>query len=408
MIKKPELLAPAGNYDKLKIAVNYGADAVYMSGKKFGLRAAAQNFTLKEIEKAAEYVHEKNKKVYVAINVFARNKDFKPLPDYLEFLSKAGVDAVIASDPGVILTIKETTPEMPVILSTQANTTNYKSAWFWRRQGVKRIILARELSLKEIKSISDKIPKEMEKEVFIHGAMCISYSGRCLLSSYLTSRNSNLGDCTHPCRWQYNLMEEQRPGEYFPVIENEKGTTILSSKDLCLIKYIPQLIEAGVDSFKIEGRMKSEYYVGVTVSVYREAIDRYCNKPSNYKFDPKLEEELKKLNNRGYTEGFLISYPGQESQNYSGTSYKRTYDYCGKVISFDENSGKAAVMQKNKIEIGDYIEIIGPNGKCFSQKITEMWDEEDNPIKSAPHARQIFKLKTKHNVEPLDLIRKKI
>ncbi len=405
-MKKPELVAPAGNFEKLKIALNYGADAVYLSGKSYGLRAAAGNFTLQEIEEGVKYAHEREKKVYVTLNIIPHNSDFNGLDEYVKYLESIKVDAVIIADPGILSIVKENTLNMPVTLSTQANNTNWKSAVFWHKNGVKRITAARELSIEEIKTIVQNTAGNPEIEIFVHGAMCISYSGRCLLSNYLTHRDSNRGDCTHPCRWIYNLVEEKRPGEYFPVFEDERGTSIFSSKDLCLIEFIPQLIESGVNSFKIEGRMKSAYYVAVTVSVYRKAIDKYINDPSGFEFDQRWLEELKKVIHREYTKGFFFSKPNSEGQIYNTDSYIRNCEYAGFVLDYDRKTETAKVVQRNKMVTGDEIEIIGPDRDCISQLIEEMWDEEGNSIEAAPHAKQVIKMKIDYPVKPMDIIRK--
>lgn len=299
-----EILAPAGDLEKLKLAIIYGADAVYLGGDRFGLRAAAKNFSIEQIKEGVEFAHSRGKKLYVTVNMIPHNEDFDGLEDYLRDLQQAGVDALIASDPGVIMKIKEAVPGMEIHLSTQANNTNYMSARFWHAQGIKRVVVARELSVGEIAEIRANIPADMEIEAFVHGAMCISYSGRCLISNYMTGKDANKGECKHPCRWKYALMEETRPGEYYPIYEDERGTFFFNSKDLCLIEHIPELVEAGIKSFKIEGRMKSAYYVATIVRAYRMAIDEYIKDPKGWQFKSEWLEELEKVSHRGFTKGY--------------------------------------------------------------------------------------------------------
>lgn len=404
----PELLAPAGNLEKLKIAINYGADAVYLAGKRYGLRAAAGNFTREEIHEGIRYAHDRGKKVYVTINIIPHNGDLNGLDEYIKYLDSIKADAVIIADPGILMVVKENAPGMPVTLSTQANNTNWKSAVFWHKAGVNRIAVARELSIDEVKTIVQNTPDSLEIETFVHGSMCISYSGRCLLSSYMTGRDSNRGECTHPCRWIYNIVEEKRPGEYFKVYEDERGTSVFSSKDLCLIQYIPELIQSGLSSFKIEGRMKSSHYIAVTVSSYRQAIDRYLDNPSGYEFDPRWLDELKKVVHREYTKGFLFSKPGSHGQVYTADSYIKNYDYTGLVLDYKQDTKTAKVEQQNKMVLDDEVEVIGPCRDYFTQSIKKMWDEEENFIESAPHAKQIVKMKIDYPVKPMDIIRKEI
>lgn len=406
--KKPELLAPAGNLEKLKIAVNYGADAVYLAGKKYGLRAAADNFTLEEMKEGIRYAHGKGRKVYVAVNIIPRNDDLNGLDEYIKYLDSIEADAVIIADPGVLKIVKENAPDMAVTLSTQANNTNWKSAVFWHQAGIGRITVARELSIEEIRVIVQNTPDSLEIETFVHGAMCISYSGRCLLSSYMAGRDPNRGDCTQPCRWIYNVVEEKRPGEYFRVFEDERGTAIFSSKDLCLIRFIPELIQSGLSSLKIEGRMKSNHYVAVVVSSYRQAIDRYMGDPSDYEFDECWFEELEKIIHREYTQGFFFSKPGPQGQIYNSDSYIKKYNCVGVVLDYDQKTKTAKVEQQNKMMLNDEIEVIGPHRDYFTQSIEEMWDEDGNFIESAPHAKQIVKMKINYPVKPMDIVRKKM
>ena len=341
MNKNIELLAPAGDLEKLKYALIYGADAVYIGGQIFGLRASARNFSFEDMEEGIRFAHERGKKVYVTLNIIPHNEDLNELPDYLKKLSELKVDAVILSDPGTLMYVQEYAPELEVHLSTQANNTNYMSANFWHKQGISRIVVARELSFEEIKKVKNNIPEDLELEGFIHGAMCISYSGRCLLSNYMSNRDSNRGECSHPCRWNYYLVEEKRPGEYMKVTEDENGTYFFNSKDLCMIGHMPELMESGLYSLKIEGRMKSIYYVANTVRVYRKAIDEYNKSPESYKFDPKWIEELSKVSHRKFTTGFYLNKPTEEDQLYTSSSYIREYDFIGVVLDYDEETGMA-------------------------------------------------------------------
>lgn len=392
-MEKVELLAPAGDLERLKIAFEYGADAVYLGGENFGMRTAAKNFTMDEIREGAEFAHKRGKKVFVTVNIIPHNEDFNGFEDYIRDLKDAGVDALIASDPGVISVIKETIPDMEIHLSTQANTTNYKSADFWYKQGVKRVVVARELSFEEIKEIREKTNKDMDIEAFMHGAMCISYSGRCLISNYMTGRDANRGSCAQSCRWKYSLVEEKRPGEYYPVYEDERGTFFFNSKDLCMIEYVPELIESGISSLKIEGRMKTAYYVATVVRAYRMAIDSYYNDPENWKFDPMWLDELKKGSHRHFTTGFYNEKPGTEEQNYASASYVRNYDFIGIVLDDPDEDGYVTVEQRNKMVIGDKIEIIGPYTETIYTEIDNMYNEDGEPIESAPHPRQIVRMK---------------
>lgn len=404
-----ELLAPAGDLEKLKIAVLYGADAVYLGGTSFGLRAKAKNFGYEEMKAGVEYAHKHNVKVYVTCNIFAHNDDFEKMADYFRELQELNVDAILVADPGVFALARETVPDMDIHISTQANNTNYHTALFWKKLGAKRIVMARELSLKEIKGISDNIPEELEIEAFVHGAMCISYSGRCLLSNYLSGRDANKGACSHPCRWQYYVTEKTRPNEYMPVVEDDRGTYIFNSKDLCMINHIPELVEAGVMSLKIEGRIKTSFYVGTVIRAYREAIDDYLKDPELY--DKKRSEdyyikEVSKASYRGFTTGFYYGKPGTTEQIYTTSSYIRTYDFIGMVQSYDKESGFAVIEQRNKFVVGDKVEFLRHNGEIFEQEIKEMYDEDGELITEAPHPQQIIKLKVDKEVEAFDMMRK--
>ncbi|QXM05985.1 peptidase U32 family protein [Crassaminicella indica] len=405
-MKKIELLAPAGDLEKLKIAIIYGADAVYIGGQIFGLRASARNFSLEDMKKGIAFAHERGKKVYVTLNIIPHNEDFKELPEYLKQLQELDIDAVILSDPGTFMYVKEFAPELEVHLSTQANNTNYMSARFWYNQGVKRVILARELSFKEIKEIRENIPESLELEAFVHGAMCISYSGRCLLSNYMANRDANRGECAHPCRWQYYLMEEKRPGEYIPVFEDEKGTYFFNSKDLCMIEYIPELIESGLSSLKIEGRMKSAYYVANIVNVYRKAIDTYYENKENYHYDPNWMNEIKKASHRKFTTGFYIDKPNEKEQLYANSSYIREYDFVGLVLDYDKKNGIATIEQRNRIFKGETVEVMGPGMKIFTQSIEQMWNNKGEEIDVAPHPQQVIKIKMQKPVEKYYIIRR--
>lgn len=407
MNKNIELLAPAGDLEKLKYALIYGADAVYVGGQIFGLRASAKNFSFEDMKKGVEFAHKRGKKIYVTLNIIPHNEDLKELPAYLKKLSEINVDAVILSDPGTLMYVKEYAPNLEIHLSTQANNTNYMSANFWYKQGVKRVVVARELSFEEIKEIKENIPKDMELEGFIHGAMCISYSGRCLLSNYMSSRDANRGQCAHPCRWNYYLVEEKRPGELIPVTEDEKGTYFFNSKDLCMIKYIPELVNSGLSSLKIEGRMKSIYYVANTVRVYRRAIDDYNRSPEDFAFNPEWIKELSKASHREFTTGFYLNKPTEDDQLYSSSSYIREYDFIGVVLDYDKERGMALVEQRNRIFKGDYIEVIGPDYKGFEFQIERMLNDKDEHIDVAPHPQQKVKIYMDRPVEKYYILRRK-
>jgi putative protease len=406
MNKKVELLAPAGDLEKLKIAVLYGADAVYLGGTSFSLRAKAKNFDKDEMQEGIEFAHAHNVKVYVTCNIFAHNEDFENMAEYLKELEKLKVDAILVADPGVFALAREVVPNMDIHISTQANNTNYRSALFWKSLGATRIVMARELSLKEIKGIADKIG-DTEIESFVHGAMCISYSGRCLLSNYLTGRDANKGACSHPCRWEYYVTEKTRPNEYMPIVEDDRGTFIFNSKDLCMIQHIPELVEAGVYSLKLEGRIKTSFYVGTVVRAYREAIDDYLTDPALYesKKDYYLTE-VAKASYRGFTTGFYYGKPGADEQIYTTSSYIREYDFIGMVLDYDAESGTALVEQRNKFVVGEKIEALRHNGECFEMIVEAMTDNEGNVITEAPHPQQLIRLKVDKAVSKYDMLRK--
>lgn len=405
-MNRPELLAPAGNLEKLKMAVIYGADAVYIGGEKYGLRAAAGNFTLDEIRKGVDYAHENGKRVYVTVNIIPHNEDLEGLPEYLKGLGDTGADALIVSDPSVIMAAQKVIPDMELHLSTQASNTNYMSAEFWHNLGIKRIVLARELSFEEIRETIKKSPESLEYEAFVHGAMCISYSGRCLLSNYMVGRDANRGECAQPCRYKYYLVEEKRPGQYMPVDEDQRGTYIFNSRDLCMIEHIPELVESGIKSLKIEGRMKSSYYIASVIRAYRLALDSYLSNPEGYEFKEEWLEELSKASHREFGTGFYFGKPDAKGQIYDSSSYVRDYMFVGMVLDYDINTGLATVEQRNRMFIGDEIEVIGPHRKLFAQKIEKMWNEEGEEIAAAPHPQQIITMKMEEPVEKHDILRR--
>ncbi len=406
-MKKIELLAPAGDLEKLKIAVDYGADAVYLGGEMFGLRAGARNFSLEDMRAGVEYAHAKGRKVHLTVNIFAHNEDMNSLDDYLRQVGEIPFDAFIVSDPGVICALKEAVPGAEIHLSTQANTTNYRSAAFWHSQGVKRVVLARELSLAEIREIREKTPGSLELEAFIHGAMCISYSGRCLLSNFMTERDANRGLCAHPCRYKYQLVEEKRPGEYYPIEEDGRGSYIFNSKDLCMIDHIPDLIGAGLASVKIEGRMKSIFYVAAVVGAYRRAIDAWYADPEHYREDPAWFGELAKVSNRRFTTGFYYGRPDHTDQNYETSSYYRDYDFIGLIKDYDPASGLALVEQRNKICLGDQVEVFGPGTDFFTQSVGVLLNQDREPISSAPHPQQMVYIKMEQPVSENFMVRRR-
>ena len=404
-MNKPELLAPAGNLEKLKIAIDYGADAVYCGGHNYGLRSGADNFTLEELREAKNYAHKNNSNIYITVNMLPHNKELKDLPGYLHELDELGVDSLIVSDPGVIQIIKDENIDTPIHLSTQANTVNWASANFWYNQGIERVILARELSKEEIKEFADN--SNIEREMFIHGSMCISYSGRCLLSNYMVGRDANRGECAHSCRWKYHLVEEKRPGEYYPIYEDENGAYIMNSKDLCLIEYIPEIMDLNLTSLKIEGRMKSIHYVATVVGVYRRAIDNYFADPKNYKMKDEWLKELNKVSNRGYTTGFFHSKPDEEDHNYESSAYRRKYDFMGVVKEYDQQNHLAVVEVRNKFFKGDIIEFFGPDTKAFNEKVDYIINSEGEKVENAPHPKELIKIPVDKKVEKGYIVRRK-
>ena len=407
--KRPaiELLAPAGDMEKLKTAVYYGADAVYFGGEMFSLRAGAGNLSVPEIREAMDFLHARGARGYMTINIYPHNEHLNLLRNYLMEIKDIPVDAFLVSDPGVMTILKEIIPDAEIHLSTQANTTNYMTARFWASMGVKRIVTAREMSLKEIREMRDQLPDEVEIESFVHGAMCISYSGRCLMSNFMTGRDANMGACTHPCRWKYSIVEEKRPGEYYPIEEDSHGSYIMNSRDLCMLDGIPDLAAAGVSSLKIEGRMKSAYYVATVVSAYRTALDHYLADPDNYQYDPAWFTELCKASHREFTHGFYYNKPSAEDQNYQSSDYIREYSFVGMVKGVEPETGFALVEQRNKFSIGDEIEIFGPGVPFTKEVITEMYKQEGEPVESAPHPQQIIKLKLSTPVKENYILRMK-
>lgn len=412
-MRRPELLVPAGSLEILKIAVIYGADAVYIGGESFGLRAKAKNFTLEEMAQGIAFAHAHQAKVYVTANIFAHNYDLAGVREYFARMREIQPDALIISDPGVFAIAKEVCPKIELHISTQANNTNYESFLFWHRLGAKRVVCARELSLAEIGQIRRHIPKELEIEAFVHGAMCISYSGRCLLSNYFTGRDANQGSCTHPCRWQYAVVEEKRPGEYLPVYENERGTYIFNSKDLCMIEHIPDLIRAGIDSFKIEGRMKTALYIATAARTYRRAINDYLESAALYEQNlPWYRRQIASGTYRQFTTGFFYGKPSQEAQVYDSNDYVKNYTYLG-MIETCNAAGYYRIEQRNKFSVGDLIEAIKPDGQNVQIKVRAILDEEGMAMESAPHPKQVLYLDLEYEKEPggslkpYDILRRK-
>lgn len=405
-MKKPELLAPAGNMEKLKMALLYGADAVYLGGKAFGLRAFGGNFTNEELQEAVDFAHKLGKKIYVTVNIFPHNSDIAKLPTYLTFLNEIKVDAILVADLGVFTLAKEYASDVELHISTQANNTNWAAVNAWAELGASRVVLAREMSLEEVKEIREKCSVELE--MFVHGAMCISYSGRCLMSNYLTGRDANRGSCAQPCRWNYALVEEKRPGQYFPVLEDERGTYIFNSKDMCLLPYLPDVIASGVDSLKIEGRMKSVHYAASVVKAYREAIDSYFAAPEQFEIKKEWVEELDKVSHRAYTTGFYYGRPTEKDQIYGTSSYTQTSDFVGLVLDYDEKTGFATVEQRNNMKVGQEIEIFQPHLAGYRQILQEMYNDEGEAIQVAPHPQQIVKIRMDKPVEPYGILRRDI
>ena len=392
-MKKPEVLAPASSLEVLKTAINYGADAVYIGGEMYSLRAKSKNFSKEDMIEGIAYAHERGKKVYVTANITAHDRDLSGVEQYFNELKEIRPDALIISDPGVFSIAKKVCPEIEVHISTQANNVNYLTFQFWKEQGATRVVTARELSLEEIADIDAHIPEDLEIETFVHGAMCISYSGRCLLSNYFTGRDANLGACTHPCRWRYHIVEETRPGEYLPVEETERGTYIFNSKDLCMIEHIPELVAAGVDSFKIEGRMKTALYVAVVARTYRQAVDDFFESPEKYKKNiPHYKEEIAKCTYRQFTTGFFFGPTTHETQIYDNNTYVKGYTYLGMIDEVKED-GTVTFEQKNKFCVGDEIELMLPTGENVMAKVETMWNEYGEEVESCPHPGKQIRMK---------------
>ena len=404
--KRPELLLPAANPEVMRTAFLYGADAVYIGGEAFSLRAKADNFSLPDMRECVEYAHGLGKKVYVTANIFAHNEDLDEIGRYFGELGEIGPDGLLISDPGVYSIASSICPQIARHISTQANNTNYGTCLFWHGLGAERIVLGRELSLSEIREIREHIPADLELEAFVHGSMCISYSGRCLLSNFMTERDANRGSCTHPCRWKYTLMEEQRPGEYFPVFENDRGTYIFNSRDLCMIGHIPDLIEAGIDSFKIEGRMKTALYVAVTARTYRKAIDDYLESPEKYAASMDwYKSQIGYCTNRDYTTGFFYGRPGNTEQIYDSSTYKQNAVFLGISEGTDAN-GLTVLIQKNKFSTGDVIQIMAPSGEDIETEVTGIFDENGTAQDSAPHAKQELHVEFSYKPEKGCVLRK--
>jgi len=405
IMKKVELLVPASNLEVLKTAVIYGADAVYIGGEAYGLRAKAKNFSLDDMREGIAFAHERGVKVYVTANILAHNYDLDGARTYFKELKEIKPDALIISDPGMFTIAKEECPEIEIHISTQANNTNYMTYLFWHKMGAARVVSARELSLREIKEIRENIPDDLEIESFIHGAMCISYSGRCLLSNYFTGRDANHGACTHPCRWKYAVVEEQRPGEYLPVYENERGTYIFNSKDLCMIEYIPEIIDAGIDSLKIEGRMKTALYVATVARTYRKALDDFAESEEKYRANMDwYRSEISKCTYRQFTTGFYFGKPDENTQIYDNNTYVNEYIYLG-IVGATDDRGFVRIEQRNKFCKGDVIEIMKPDGRNIPVTVNAIYDDEGNEVESAPHPQQVLWLDLSEKPQQYDLLR---
>ena len=410
-MRRPELLIPASSLEVLKIAVIYGADAVYIGGEAFGLRAKAKNFSMEEMREGIRFAHDHEVKVYVTANILAHNDDLEGVREYFKELDSLAKeekpDALIIADPGVFMIAKEVCPDIERHVSTQANNTNYETYRFWYGLGAKRVVSARELSLNEIKELRANIPDDLEIETFIHGAMCISYSGRCLLSNYFTGRDANQGACTHPCRWKYSIVEETRPNEYMPVYENERGTYIFNSKDLCMIEHIPELMESGIDSFKIEGRMKTALYVATVARTYRKAIDDYKVSPELYKKNlPWYLDQISNCTYRQFTTGFFFGKPSDEAQIYDNNTYLKEYTYLG-IVGEQNEEGLYRIEQRNKFSVGEEIEIMKPDGENLTVTVKRIVDEDGADMESAPHPKQVLYIDLGHPLEKYDILRRK-
>ena len=405
MYSRPELLIPASSLEVLKVAVMFGADAVYIGGEAFGLRANAKNFSKEDMIEGIDFAHKHGVKVFVTANILAHNSDLEGVREYMEELKEIKPDALIIADPAIFTIAKEVCPEIEVHISTQANNTNYGTFRFWHNLGAKRVVTARELSLAEIKQIRDNIPEDLEIETFIHGAMCISYSGRCLLSSFMAGRDANKGACTHPCRWKYAVMEESRPGEYMPIYENERGTYIFNSKDLCMIEHIPEMMESGIDSFKVEGRMKTALYVATVARTYRMAIDDYKKSPDYYRERiPFYKSEIAKCTYRQYTTGFFFGKPDENTQIYDSNTYVKEYTYLGLIEGKNENGYK--ITQRNKFAVGEMIEVMKPNGENIQVEVKGIYTEDGESRESAPHPKEVLYVDLGIELDEFDILRR--
>ena len=405
-MKRPELLVPASSLEVLKVAVIYGADAVYIGGEAFGLRAKAKNFSKEDMREGIAFAHAHGVKVYVTVNILAHNRDLEGVREYLQELKEIGPDALIIADPGIFMYAKEICPEIERHISTQANNTNYETYRFWYNLGAKRVVSARELSLEEIREIRAHIPDDMEIETFIHGAMCISYSGRCLLSNFMAGRDANQGACTHPCRWKYSVVEEKRPGEYMPVFENERGTFIFNSKDLCMVEHMEDILTSGIDSLKIEGRMKTALYVATVARTYRKAIDDCMESPEKYHANmPWYQEQISNCTYRQFTTGFFYGKPDHESQIYDSNTYVKEYTYLG-IVGEQDEKGRYAIEQRNKFSVGEEIEVMKPNGDNVVVTVRGIWDDEGNAMESAPHPKQKLWIDLGVEMDAFDVLRR--
>lgn len=406
-MRKTELLVPASSLEVLKIAVVFGADAVYIGGEAFGLRAKAKNFSPEDMKEGIAFAHEHGVKVYVTANILAHNRDLDGAREYFKELKKIKPDALIIADPGMFMLAKEICPEIDVHISTQANNTNYETYRFWELLGATRVVSARELSIKEIREIREHISEKMEIETFVHGAMCISYSGRCLLSNYFTGRDANQGACTHPCRWKYAVVEESRPGEYLPVYENERGTYIFNSKDLCMIEHIPDLIDAGIDSLKIEGRMKTALYVATVARTYRKALDDYAESPEKYAGNmPWYLDQISNCTYRQFTTGFFYGKPDETTQIYDSNTYVKEYTYLG-IVGEGNEQGCYRIEQRNKFSVGEMIEVMKPDGRNVEVTVKAIYDEKGESMESAPHPQQVLYIDLGMELEQYDILRRK-
>ena len=406
-MRKPELLVPASSLEVLKIATVFGADAVYIGGEAFGLRAKARNFSKEDMAEGIAFAHEHGVKVYVTVNILAHNYDLAGVREYLKELKELKPDALIIADPGIFTYAKEICPEIERHISTQANNTNYETYRFWYKLGAKRVVTARELSLEEIRQIRANIPDDMEIETFIHGAMCISYSGRCLLSNFLVGRDANQGSCTHPCRWKYSIVEESRPGEYMPVYENERGTYIFNSKDLCMIEHMDDILTSGIDSLKIEGRMKTALYVATVARTYRKAIDDYLEDPAKYQANMSwYQEQIAGCTYRKFTTGFFYGKPSEEAQIYDNNTYEKGYTYLG-IVGPKNEKGMYRVEQKNKFSVGEQIEVMKPDGRNVTVTVRGLMDEKGEPMESCPHPQQIFYVDLGMEPDEYDILRRR-